>query len=81
MSATTIRLDAGLLRKVVSLKPKDKSISGYGRGLIERGYQVRELQAAARTYERHLQENPKERSTMEVWESVHLSKEIEPRLP
>ena len=81
MSATTIKLDAGLVRKVGSLKPKDASISGYVRGLIEREYQVRELQAAARTYERYLRENPEERRAMEVWESAPLSNEIEPRQP
>jgi len=81
MSATTIKLDAGLVRKVGSLKPKDASISGYVRGLIEREYRARELQVAARSYEQFLRENPEERGAMEVWESAPLSHEIEPRQP
>jgi hypothetical protein len=81
MSATTIKLDAGLVKKVTSLKPKDASISGYVRGLIEREHQVRELQAASRTYAQYLRENPEERRAMEVWESAPLSNKVEPRQP
>ena len=35
MPATTIKLEAELVKKVTSLKPKDESISGYVRALIE----------------------------------------------
>ena len=81
MSATTIKLESDLVKKVTSLKPKDASISGYVRGLIEREHQARELQAAARTYDRFLRENPEERAAMEVWESAPLSHDIEPHQP
>ncbi len=81
MSATTIKLEADLIRKVTSLKSKEESISGFVRALIEREHRVRENRAAAVEYQQFLQESPQERAAMENWEFAPLANEIEPEKP
>ena len=81
MPATTIKLEAELVRKVTTLKPKDESISGYVRELIEKEHRARENRASAVVYQEFLDKNPEERVAMEVWESAPLSDVIEPRKP
>ncbi len=81
MPATTIKLEAELVEKVTSLKPERQSISGYVRGLIEREHRAREHRAAAVAYQQFLDENPDERSAMEVWESGPLVDEVESDTP
>jgi predicted TPR repeat methyltransferase len=81
MSATTIKLEADLVKKVAALKPRDESISGYVRGLIENEHRAREHREAAVAYRQFLRENPDERAAMEVWESAPLVDEVEPRKP
>jgi len=81
MPATTIKLEADLVKKVTALKPKDESISGYVRELIEREHRARANRQAAATYQQFLHENPEERAALEVWESAPLVDEIEPRKP
>jgi predicted CopG family antitoxin len=81
MPATTIKLESDLVKKVTALKPKDESISGYVRDLIEKEHRARENRAAAGIYQQFLNENPAERAAMEVWESAPLSEDVEPRKP
>jgi len=70
-----------LVKKVTTLKPKDESISGYVRELIEREHRAREHKAAAGLYQQFLEKNPEERSAMEVWESAPLVDDVEPKRP
>ena len=79
MSATTIKLEADLVKKVAALKPKDESISAFVRELIEKEHRARENRASAVAYQRFLEDNPEERAAMEVWESAPLVDEIEPK--
>jgi predicted CopG family antitoxin len=81
MPATTIKLEADLVKKVASLKPKEESISGFVRELIEREHRARAHRAAAAAYREFLQEHPAERAALEVWESAPLVDEIEPPKP
>jgi predicted CopG family antitoxin len=78
MPATTIKLDADLVKKVSALKPKDESISGFVRDLIEKEHRARENRTAAIQYREFLAGNPGERAAMEVWESAPLADDIEP---
>jgi hypothetical protein len=66
---------------VTTLKPKDESISGFVRDLIEREYRAREHRASAVVYQQFLRENPDEQAAMEEWEGAPLVEEIEPRKP
>jgi len=70
-----------LVRKVAALKPKDESISGFVRELIEREHRTRENRAAAVVYQQFLEDDPDERAALEVWESAPLVDDIEPRKP
>jgi predicted CopG family antitoxin len=79
MSATTIKLEADLVKKVAALKPKDESISAFVRELIEKEHRARENRASAVAYQQFLEDNPEERAAMEVWESAPLVSEIEPK--
>ena len=81
MPATTIKLEADLVKKVAALKPKDESISGFVRELIEKEHRARENRAAAVVYHQYLEENSEERAAMEVWESAPLVDDIEPKKP
>ncbi len=77
MPATTIKLEADLVKKVTILKPKDESISGYVRGLIEKEHRARAHREAAHAYQKFLKQNPEERAAMEIWESAPLSDDPE----
>jgi predicted CopG family antitoxin len=79
MPATTIKLEADLVKKVSTLKSKGESISGFVRDLIEREHRARAHRAAAGVYQQFLDENPEERAAMEVWESAPLVDDVEPR--
>jgi predicted CopG family antitoxin len=81
MSATTIKLEADLVKKVAALKPKDESISGFVRELIEKEHQGTGKQGICGVYHQFLEDNPDERAAMEVWESAPLVDEIEPKKP
>lgn len=81
MSATTIKLDSDLVKKVTTLKPKDESISRFVRELIEREFRAREHRASAVIYQQFLRDNPDEQAAMEEWESAPLVDEMEPRKP
>ena len=81
MSATTIKLDSDLVKKVTALKPKDESISRFVRELIEKEHRAREHRASAVVYQQFLQENPDEQAAMEVWETAPLATEVESRKP
>ena len=79
MPATTIKLEADLVKKVTALKPKGESISAFVRELIEKEHRARSHREAAEAYQQFLYKNPEERAAMEVWESAPLVNEIEPK--
>ena len=81
MPATTIKLESELVRKVAALKPKNESISGYVRGLIQREHEARQHRDVAVRYREFLAANPEERAELEVWESAPLVDEVEPPKP
>jgi hypothetical protein len=81
MSATTIKLEADLVKKVAALKPRDESISGFVRGLIEKEHLARKNKEAAVVYRQFLEDNPEERAAMEGWETAPLIDDIEPKSP
>jgi predicted CopG family antitoxin len=81
MPETTIKLEADLVKKVVALKPRDESISGFVRALIEKEHLARTNRTAATLYQQFLNENPDERVAMEAWESAPLVGEVEPKHP
>lgn len=81
MPATTVKLEADLVKKVTALKPKDESISGFVRELIEKEHRARANREAAGLYRQFLDKNPAERAALELWESAPLVNEVEPKKP
>lgn len=81
MPATTIKLEADLVKKVTALKTKEESISAFVRELIEKEHRARAHREAAGLYQQFLNDNPAERAAMEVWESAPLVDEVEPKKP
>jgi len=68
-----------LVRKVAALKPRDESISGFVRGLIEKEHLARKNREAAVVYQQFLEENPEERAAMEGWGTAPLVDDMEPK--
>jgi hypothetical protein len=81
MPATTIKLEPELVKMVATLKPKDESISGYVRSLIEQEHAARQHREAALTYQKFLRDNPKERAAMDAWASAPLVVDVESKRP
>ena len=81
VAATTIRLEADLVRKVAALKPRNESVYGFVRGLIEKEYLARNNRDAAVTYRRFLVDHPEEQAAMEGWETAPLVDEMDAKRP
>jgi predicted CopG family antitoxin len=81
MPATTIKLEADLVKKVSALKMQDESISAFVRELIEKEHRVRANREAALAYRQFLHNHPEERAAMEGWESASLVDDIEGSKP
>ena len=75
MPATTIKLESDLVKKVTALKPKEESISGLVRELIEKEHLTLANRAAALAYRQFLDDQPAERAALGQWESARLVNE------
>jgi hypothetical protein len=73
MSATTVKLEAGLLREIRSVKPKDKTLTAYVREAVERDVMRRKLRQAAEQYQSFLRDHPAEEEDMDAWERAPLA--------
>lgn len=74
MSATTVKLEAALLRDIQSVKPRNQSLAAYVRDAIERDVMRRRLRASAEEYQAFLREHPDEADEMGAWERSPLAK-------
>lgn len=72
MSATTVKLEAELLREIRSVKPKDQTLAAYVREAVERDVVRRKLRAAAEQYRAFLLDHPDEGEEMSAWEHATL---------
>jgi Arc/MetJ-type ribon-helix-helix transcriptional regulator len=74
MPATTVKLDANLLREIARVKSPKQTLSAFVRESLEADIRRRKLRAAAETYQRLLVENEAERADFEEWESAPLAR-------
>lgn len=74
MGATTVKLEAELLREIQSVKPRDKTLAAYVREAVARDVMRRKLRLAAEQYRSFLSEHPDEAEDLDVWERAPLSK-------
>ena len=72
MSATTIKLEGALLRKLQQTKPPSLSVSAYVRSLIEGDIRRQSLAAAAREYQEFLASADAEREWLDEWTRADL---------
>ena len=77
MPATTVKLDAELLREIAKVKSPKQTLSAYVRESLQADIRKRKLRAAAEAYEKLLADDKNERLAMEEWEAAPLS--IAPR--
>ena len=73
MPASTVKLDAALLREISAAKPRGQTLAAFVREAIERELLRRKLRAAAEQYCAFLDEHPDETQELELWESSPLA--------
>ena len=74
MKATTIKVEGELLRELERTKPATQTLSGYVRLLLERELRRLKMVDAADRYADFLRETPDERSWLEEWVKVDLTR-------
>lgn len=74
MSATTIKLEGELLKRLQQVKPSSLSVSAYVRSLIEGDLRRQALAAAARAYQEFLAAAETERDWLDEWTRADLVK-------
>lgn len=74
MPATTVKLDADLLREIARIKPPQQTLSAFVRETLQADIRRRKLRTAAETYQRLLSENNEERAALEEWEMAPLAR-------
>lgn len=73
MGATTVKLDAELLREISSVKPDEQTLAAYVREALQRDVRRQQMRRAAEAYVALLRDNPKEREAVEEWEAAPLA--------
>jgi hypothetical protein len=73
MPASTVKLEAALLREISAAKPPGQTLASFVREAIERELLRRKLRAAAEQYCVFLEEHPNEAEELELWENAPLA--------
>ncbi|MBM4362624.1 MAG: hypothetical protein FJ104_08075 [Deltaproteobacteria bacterium] len=73
MSATTVKLEAALLKEIRSVKPASQSLSAYVREAVERDVMRRKMRDAAERYRALLEEHSEEAADLATWEAAPLA--------
>lgn len=74
MQATTIKLDGALMQRLKGLKPRDQTLSGFVREILDGEVRRRKLRAAAESYVTFLRDHPEEAEAMDRWASAPLDR-------
>ena len=73
MAATTVKLDAELLREIADSKPAGQTLSSFVRSALKRDIRRRKMKRAAEEYLASLLRVPAESNAQEEWESAPLA--------
>jgi Arc/MetJ-type ribon-helix-helix transcriptional regulator len=73
MSATTVKLDSGLLKEIARRKASGQTLSSFVREAVARDLRRRQLKESAEAYQELLRNNPTEAAAMREWEEAPLS--------
>ena len=79
MHATTIKLDGALVSRLKSVKPRDETLTGFVRIVLDAEVRRQHLRAAAEAYADHLRDHPEEAELMDAWASAPLDRKAKPR--
>ncbi len=74
MSATTVKLDAEMLREIAEAKPAGQTLSSFVRSALKQDLRRRKMRRAAEAYVALLARRPDEREAEEEWEAAPLSR-------
>jgi hypothetical protein len=74
MSATTVKLDADLLKEIAQRKAAGQTLSSFVREAVARELRRRELREAAQAYRDLLERDAAEAAAMLEWEQAPLSR-------
>ncbi len=77
MGATTVKLDAEILKQIASAKPAGQTLSQFVRDVLKRDLRRRRMKQAGEEYQRLLRASPAEAADQEEWEAAALA--ISPR--
>lgn len=73
MGATTVKLDAEMLREITEAKPAGQTLSSFVRAALKRDMRRRKMKQAAEMYLALLKRSPEEREAQEEWETAPLA--------
>jgi hypothetical protein len=73
MGATTVKLDADILREIADAKPAGQTLSSFVRSALKRDMRRRKMKQAAEAYLALLARSPEERDAAEEWEAAPLA--------
>ncbi len=73
MSATTVKLDAEMLREIAEAKPAGQTLSSFVQSALKRDLRRRKMKHAAEAYLALPASSPDEREAQEKWEAAPLS--------
>lgn len=76
MSATTVKLEDGLLKEIRAVKPPRQSLSAFVREAVERDVMRRRMKEAAERYRALIEQHPEEAAELEAWEAAPLATPI-----
>ena len=73
MSATTVKLNATLMRRIAKFKARRQTVASFVRNAIEGELRRRQMRSAAETYQKLLRQQRGERQEMKEWEKADLT--------
>ncbi len=79
MHATTIKLDGALVSRLKALKPRNETLTGFVRNVLDAEVRRHQLLAAAEAYALLLREHPGEAEAMDAWAAAPLERPAKPR--
>ena len=79
MQATTIKLDGALVRRLKSLKPRDETLTGFVRSILDAEVRKQKMREAAEKYSEFLRLHPSEQADVDQWASAALQRPAKTR--
>jgi hypothetical protein len=73
MGATTVKLDADLLKEIAKRKSSGQTLSAFVREAVARDLRRHRLREAAEAYQELLARDPEEMAAMREWEAARLA--------